>query len=86
MERNCKVFYQCLNQQKVREANCPNQLKFNSLTGRCDSPNNIIAPCGTYGATSSANIYTSTSNKIKALKFILKNFFAFKAFGFFLKH
>ncbi len=65
MERNCKVFYQCLNQQKVREANCPNQLKFNSLTGRCDNPNNIISPCGTYSTSSTVGISASSKIIIK---------------------
>lgn len=56
IERTCKVFYQCINQQKVREANCPNAFKFNSATGRCDNPANIVPPCGTYGASSGTRI------------------------------
>jgi hypothetical protein len=54
LERMCRVFYQCISQQKVREANCPGALKFNSLTGRCDNPANIMSPCGTYSASSLA--------------------------------
>ena len=37
-----------MKQEKVREASCPVPLKFNSITGRCDNPLNILAPCGTY--------------------------------------
>jgi hypothetical protein len=58
LERSCRVFYQCINQQKVREANCPNSLRFNSITGRCDISSNILAPCGTY-STSKASRQTS---------------------------
>lgn len=59
IERTCKVFYQCINQQKVREANCPSTFKFNSLSGRCDNPANIAPPCGTYGVS---NAISLTSN------------------------
>jgi hypothetical protein len=48
IERGCQVFYQCIKQEKVREASCPVPLKFNAITGRCDNPLNILAPCGSY--------------------------------------
>jgi len=48
LERQCQVFYQCIKQEKVREASCPVPLKFNSVTGRCDNPVNILSPCGSY--------------------------------------
>ena len=66
MERNCRVFFQCINQQKIREATCPNNLKFNGVTGRCDNPNNIIAPCGSHSTTSSA--FNTCPRKILELK------------------
>lgn len=59
IERGCKIFYQCINQQKVREASCPSTFKFNSLSGRCDNPVNIVPPCGTYGASSATLLNSS---------------------------
>ena len=66
LERACRVFYQCFAQQKVREATCPNSLKFNSIVGRCDNPVNIIAPCGSYSA--------SGAQKNGKLKYLAKQF------------
>lgn len=60
LERSCRVFFQCVNQQKTREATCPNQLKFNSLSGRCDQPANILAPCGTYTTGSAVSVLSSS--------------------------
>lgn len=56
-ERGCRVFYQCVNQIKTREAVCPNNLKFNSVSAKCDNPSNILAPCGTFTAGSEKLIF-----------------------------
>ncbi|KAI3384214.1 hypothetical protein SNEBB_008285 [Seison nebaliae] len=32
----CTEFYQCINQKKMNSGQCPNGLKFNVLTIRCD--------------------------------------------------
>ena len=61
------MFYQCVKSIKVREATCPNSLKFNSATSRCDNPANIPAPCGTLTnlAASSTNSANKSLGKIK---------------------
>jgi hypothetical protein len=42
----------------VKKGDCPQGLKFNSQTLRCDWPSNILAPCGSkqsnYGTQNSA--------------------------------
>jgi hypothetical protein len=78
LERSCRVFYQCINQNKIREATCPNNLRFNSINGKCDSPINIIAPCGTYGMQSSATI---SSLRILSLPIFCASFIS-KLFSF----
>lgn len=76
MERNCRVFYQCINQQKIREATCPNNLKFNGITGRCDNPNNIIAPCGSHNTTSSAiKLETLTTSLVFSFIWSIQSYF-----------
>lgn len=75
IERACRIFYQCVSQQKVREATCPSSLKFNSLTGRCDTSANIMAPCGTYnvalGTSGNSNNSASHSYKFLSKKIII---------------
>jgi hypothetical protein len=69
IERACKVFYQCINQNKIREAKCPNNLKFNSFIGRCDNPQKIVAPCGTYALSSASSTGKSCSFKKNKINF-----------------
>ncbi|CAF1188528.1 unnamed protein product [Adineta steineri] len=47
-ERNCSFYYQCVAKIKVREAKCPDDLKFNSLTTKCGPASAVPMPCGTY--------------------------------------
>lgn len=47
MENGCSEFYQCTSQKKVKSGECPQGLKFNLLTLRCDWPSNVPVPCGT---------------------------------------
>ena len=81
LERECRVFYQCSAQLKTREAHCPGQLRFNSLTNRCDSSANIIVPCGTYypvsamSAATTSNTVISSTSKIKCFFVSLLNRF-----------
>lgn len=68
------MFYQCINQVKIREASCPSILRFNSISGKCDNPINIIAPCGTIGAVNQAagsSVFTQQSAMFLALVVLL---------------
>lgn len=47
-ERDCQFYYQCVAQNKMREAKCPADQKFSSYTGKCGPANSAPAPCGTY--------------------------------------
>ncbi|CAF1149816.1 unnamed protein product [Rotaria sordida] len=47
-ERDCHFYYQCVAQNKMREAKCPGDQKFSSYTGKCGPGNNAPMPCGTY--------------------------------------
>ena len=58
LETGCSEFYQCTNQKKVKSGECPQGLKFNLLTLRCDWANNVPIPCGTK-ITSSGMSYAS---------------------------
>lgn len=71
LERACKVFYQCLNQQKSREASCPPTLKFNSVSSRCDNPVKIVAPCGTFASNSGLPCQTAGFLLVLALVFLV---------------
>jgi len=61
----CTEFYHCNNHEEVKKGDCPNGLKFNSQTLRCDWPQNIMAPCGTkqnpYASENSASALSSTN-------------------------
>lgn len=61
LENGCSDFYQCNNQKKVKTGECPQNLRFNILTLRCDRPANVPVPCGTKIAVSSANSFTKSS-------------------------
>ncbi|UJR37385.1 hypothetical protein I4U23_030091 [Adineta vaga] len=47
-ERDCHYYFQCYQQNKLREAKCAGDLKFNSYTGRCGPASNAPMPCGSY--------------------------------------
>jgi hypothetical protein len=47
-ERDCHFYYQCVAQNKMREAKCPGDQKFSSYTGRCGPASNAPMPCGSY--------------------------------------
>ncbi|CAF3908763.1 unnamed protein product [Rotaria sp. Silwood2] len=47
-ERDCHFYYQCVSQNKMREAKCPGDQKFSSYTGRCGPAGNAPIPCGTF--------------------------------------
>ena len=47
-ERNCHYYYQCVAQNKMREAKCPGDQKFSSYTSRCGPASGAPMPCGTY--------------------------------------
>jgi hypothetical protein len=55
LENGCVEFYQCSNQKKVKSGECPNGLRFNLLTLRCDHPANVPAPCGLRPNTNKAS-------------------------------
>jgi hypothetical protein len=68
-EQGCSVFFHCLNKEKIREAKCPDSLKFNQISSRCDNPKDIMPPCGINSQSSSASSFYSIINYliIKAL-------------------
>ena len=68
VERGCRIFFQCVNQVKTREAACPTNLKFNSVSAKCENPANILAPCGTY---TSSSMKVISNFKYLLLSFIL---------------
>lgn len=47
-ERDCRFYYQCVGQNKMREAKCPADQKFSSYIGKCASASYAPMPCGTY--------------------------------------
>ena len=47
-ERDCHYYYQCVGQNKLREAKCAGDNKFSTYTGRCGPASNAPMPCGTY--------------------------------------
>jgi len=53
-ERDCHYYYQCIGQNKMREAKCSGDQKFSSYTGRCGPASNAPMPCGSYVPGSSA--------------------------------
>lgn len=56
LENGCSDFYQCTNGIKVKSGDCPQGLRFNQYSLRCDFPNNVPMPCGNNKlAVSSAN-------------------------------
>ena len=57
-ENGCVDFYQCTSQMKVKSGECPQGLKFNVNTLRCDFPNNVPVPCGTKYNASGASTLT----------------------------
>lgn len=60
-ERDCHYYYQCLGQNKMREAKCAGDQKFSTLTGRCGPPGNAPIPCGSFIPGNAAT--TSTREK-----------------------
>lgn len=54
LENGCSDFFQCNNGFKVKSGECPQGLRFNSFTLRCDFPNNVPAPCGNNRLTMSS--------------------------------
>ncbi|CAF4953868.1 unnamed protein product, partial [Rotaria sp. Silwood1] len=54
VERDCHFYYQCVSQNKMREAKCPNDQKFSSYTGRCGPVSNAPMPCGSFVPGSTA--------------------------------
>ena len=54
LENGCSDFYQCSNQKKTKSGECPQGLKFNLLTLRCDWPTNVPVPCGSKRANSAS--------------------------------
>ncbi|CAF1245111.1 unnamed protein product [Rotaria sordida] len=53
-ERDCHFYYQCVSQNKMREAKCPSDQKFSSYTGRCGPASNAPMPCGSFVPGSAA--------------------------------
>ena len=49
LETRCADFFQCAQGTKTKTGECPQSLKFNSLTLRCDWSSNVPPPCGTRG-------------------------------------
>ncbi|CAF1617652.1 unnamed protein product [Adineta ricciae] len=47
-ERDCHYYYQCVEQNKLREAKCAGDNKFSSYTGRCGPVSTVPMPCGRY--------------------------------------
>jgi hypothetical protein len=58
IENGCSDFYQCTNQMKVKSGECPQGLKFNSNTLRCDIPQHVPVPCGSmkYNTSGAAGV------------------------------
>ena len=47
-ERDCHFYYQCVAQNKMREAKCPGDQKFSSYSARCGPSAHAPMPCGSY--------------------------------------
>ncbi len=73
-ERDCRFYYQCVSQNKMREAKCPGDQKFSSLIGKCGSPNNVPLPCGAY-IPGSATIQCMFKFKISLTKYYFIYFY-----------
>ncbi|CAF3393788.1 unnamed protein product [Rotaria socialis] len=60
-ERDCHFYYQCLAQNKMREARCPGDQKFSSYTGRCGPASAAPIPCGSFipGSAAAKNHWNS---------------------------
>ncbi|KAI3385679.1 hypothetical protein SNEBB_000458 [Seison nebaliae] len=56
VDDGCTEFYQCINQKKTKSGQCPNGLKFNVLTMRCDWIKNVPQPCGQLSMNSANNL------------------------------
>lgn len=76
IENGCSEFYQCQSQKKIKSGDCPQGLKFNMLTLRCDWPGNVPVPCGTKLASSSSTTVFSTNSKFKffSIFFLINSF------------
>lgn len=61
LENGCSDFYQCSNQKKTKSGECPQGLKFNLLTLRCDWPGNVPVPCGSKRASNSGTVNSLNS-------------------------
>ncbi|RNA17804.1 hypothetical protein BpHYR1_016202 [Brachionus plicatilis] len=46
-ENGCAEFFKCENSKTVIKSDCPNGLKFNMISFKCDNASNIPPPCGT---------------------------------------
>ncbi|RNA19703.1 O-acetyltransferase oatA [Brachionus plicatilis] len=46
-ENGCGEYFKCENSKTVKKSQCPNGLKFNMISIRCDHESNILPPCGT---------------------------------------
>ena len=62
-ERDCHFYYQCVAQNKMREAKCPGDQKFSSYTGKCGAATSAPMPCGTYimGSASTTSMFLPAS-------------------------
>lgn len=74
IENGCSEFYQCQSQKKVKSGECPQGLKFNMLTLRCDWPSNVPVPCGTKLASSSAARQSSVTTLAYTSTFLISTF------------
>jgi hypothetical protein len=71
LENGCSDFYQCSNGMKIKSGDCPQGLRFNSFTLRCDFPNNVPAPCGNNKLVLSSG--SEPSSKKISLMFLVLN-------------
>ncbi|RNA39359.1 vegetative incompatibility WD repeat [Brachionus plicatilis] len=56
IENSCAEFFMCENSKTVKKSNCPNGLKFNVISIKCDYEKNIPPPCGTKIVSKHAHI------------------------------
>ena len=72
IENGCADFYQCANSRKIKSGDCPNGLKFNMMTLRCDRASNVPAPCGTKIVSNQAHkAYSNFTILLGFITFIL---------------
>ncbi|KAI3379636.1 hypothetical protein SNEBB_001801 [Seison nebaliae] len=67
---SCRIFYECSNRRKTREAKCNIGYRFNGVIGRCDLAANVPLPCSTLSLRRGVQI-PKNSSTIKTISFFI---------------